>query len=73
MSRTKTLTAIDKKIEIKAAEVDKLHARCRNKEDELSKLMAAKERILADNIIKAYRKSRRSYDEVMEFLVCDNY
>jgi uncharacterized protein Yka (UPF0111/DUF47 family) len=63
----RTIT-IDEKIERQTAAVAKAKKKYDEAVDELEKLLASREDIYKDEILKAYMKSGKTYKEVMAFL-----
>ena len=63
----RTIT-IDEKIERQTAAVAKAKKKYDEAVDELEKLLASREDICKDEILKAYMKSGKTYKEVMAFL-----
>ena len=59
---------IDEKIERAKADVTKAKVKYDAEVEKLEKLMAMKNEMQQKDLLKAFEKSSRSYDEIMKFL-----
>ena len=70
MARTRNTISIDQKIEKARLHFEKVSAKYDTAAKDLKDLMAKKEAIRKDELMKAIAKSDKSYDEIMAFLGC---
>lgn len=68
MSRRKDVKVIDRKIALLQAKIAKTKARYDRQCNELSELQAERDRRLAEEIMIAFKRSGKSYRELMIFL-----
>lgn len=71
MAGRRTRLTIDEKIEKQKAVVSRTKDRYDTALDELDKLMQKREQMRKKELMEAFEKSGRSYEEIMEFLTAD--
>lgn len=71
MAGRRTRLTIDEKIEKQKAVVSRAKDRYDTALDELDKLMQKREQMRKKELMEAFEKSGRSYEEIMEFLTAD--